>query len=486
MDNTINRRSFIKGVGSGLLLAGMGGMAKSAFAKSAKGLPNFMIILCDDLGYGDLGCFGNEKIETPNLDAFAKQSMRLTDCYSAAPMCSPSRVAMLTGRTPNRTGVYDWIPPDHFMHMPKGEVTIAQLLKDAGYTTCNVGKWHCNGKFNSDEQPQPDDFGFDYWYSTQYSPDHLNPDGFVRNGEYIGKRDGYACQIVAQDAIDWLGSIRDKSKPFFQYVCFHEPHEPIMSPPELVEKYMPLARNENEAMYFACVANLDNAIGKLLKAVDDMGLAEDTIIYFTSDNGPAQTNTTYFKHSYGSAGPLRGYKRHLYDGGIRVPGIIRWPGKVKAESVSQEPVCGIDILPTFCSIAGIDSPKDRKIDGSDISPIFDGKSVDRKTPLHWHFYGSWSPPRAVLREGDWLLVGMWDMKEEPKGRFDYEKMKYIKMPKLAEFKLFNMRKDIGQDNDVSSKYPERFAKMKATLIKLNEEVKAEAPVWKDGGLVKTR
>ena len=475
MNNNINRRSFLKGIGACIVATALPGLAD---AKSKR--PNFMIILCDDLGYGDLGCFGNKKIKTPNLDVFAKQSMRLTDCYSAAPMCSPSRSAMLTGRTPNRTGVYDWIPPDHFLHLPADEITIAQLLKDAGYATCNVGKWHCNGKFNSPEQPQPNDFGFDYWFSTQYSPEHLNPDGFVRNGTYIGKRTGYACQLVAQDAIDWLTDIRDKSKPFFQYVCFHEPHEPVMSPPELVARYMPIARNKNEAMYFANVANLDNAIGKLLKALDEMQLTDDTFIYFTSDNGPAQTNTTYFKHSYGSPGPLKGYKRHLYEGGIRVPGIIRWPGKTKPGSVMTQPICGTDILPTFCSIAGIKQPTDRKIDGSDITPIFAEKKIKRHTPLHWHFYGSWSPPRAVLREDDWVLVGMWDMPEESKGRFNYEKMKFIKQPKLIDFKLFNVRNDIGQDNDLSKQHPERFEKMKATLIKLNEQVKAAAPMWKDG------
>ena len=156
--------------------------------ESKKDRPNFVVILCDDLGYGDLACYGHPHIKTPHLDKLATQGMRLTSCYAAAPVCSPSRAGMLTGRTPNRSGVYNWIPGNHVMHLRKDEVTVAAMLKNSGYDTAHVGKWHCNGKFNSPAQPQPGDHGFNHWFATQNNaaPSHKNPRNFVRNGKSVG------------------------------------------------------------------------------------------------------------------------------------------------------------------------------------------------------------------------------------------------------------------------------------------------------------
>lgn len=181
--------------------------------------PNILIILIDDLGYGDLGCYGNTLIQTPNLDRLASQGIRLTDCYSAGPMCSPSRAALLTGRDPNRIGVYDWIPPDHFMHMPSDEITLAQLLQDADYQTCHVGKWHLSWIKEEPEQPQPNDYGFEYWLSSQTNHGHRNPSDFFRNGSPMGEMEGFSCQIVTDEAIRWLAEERDGDRPFFQFVC---------------------------------------------------------------------------------------------------------------------------------------------------------------------------------------------------------------------------------------------------------------------------
>ena len=185
---------------------------------------------------------------------------------------------MLTGRTPSRVGVYDWIPGGHPMHLPAGEITVATLLRGAGYATCHSGKWHCNGKFNSPDQPQPGDHGFDHWFSTQNNaaPTHHNPTNFVRNGKPVGPVEGYSCQIVADEAIRWLSHERDKSKPFFQFVCFHEPHEPIDSPPELVRQY-PSTTKRGEALYYANVTNMDKAVGRLMAALDELKLADDTL-----------------------------------------------------------------------------------------------------------------------------------------------------------------------------------------------------------------
>ena len=208
--------------------SGAVGPVPSFVVNEAARKTNFLIILAADLGYGDVGCFGNRTIKTPNLDRLASQGIRLTSCYAAAPVCSPSRAGLLTGRTPSRVGVYDWIPAGHPMHLPRNEITVATLLQQAGYATCHVGKWHCNGEFNSPEQPQPGDHGFDHWFSTQNNaaPTHHNPVNFVRNGVPVGRLEGYSSHIVAGEAIHWLKDLRDPAKPFFLYVCFHEPHEP--------------------------------------------------------------------------------------------------------------------------------------------------------------------------------------------------------------------------------------------------------------------
>ncbi len=302
--------------------------------------PNIVVILCDDLGYGDLQCYGHPHIKTPNLDQLAAGGIRLTDCYSAAPVCSPSRVGLLTGRSPNRAGVYDWIPPAgkpspdrrEMVHMRKGETTIARLLKDAGYQTCMVGKWHCNSAFNDPIQPQPGDFGFDHWTATQNNaaPSHEHPRNFIRNGSEVGEVDAFSCQFVVDEAIEWLRGT-DRERPFFLYVPFHEPHEPVASPKTLVDEYRSVASSEDEAQFFANVANIDDAVGKLLRGLEQLGQRDNTLIVFTADNGPETLNRyRTANRSYGRPGPLRGMKLHTTDAGFRVAGIINWQGRIKS------------------------------------------------------------------------------------------------------------------------------------------------------------
>jgi arylsulfatase A len=388
-------------------------------------------------------------------------------------MCSPSRAGLLTGRVPYRYGVYDWIPPEHEMHLPSSEVTIASLLREAGYATAIHGKWHLNGKFNSPEQPQPDDHGFDYWFAVQYSQPHLDPKDFVRNGVPV-ETVGYAAQIVADDAVRWLQESGGNGKPFFQFVNFLEPHEPIMSPPELVSQY---AEHGIKAEYYANVTNLDEAIGRILAALDDLGLADNTFVLFTSDNGPAQyTPDGYFNKSHGSAGPLKGYKRHMYEGGIRVPAIVRWPGHTRAGETSSEPLSNVDILPTLAAIAGISAPDDRVIDGSDMTPVFRGESVNRSVPLHWHFYDPWGGPQSVLRQGDWMIGASWDVGDfHPlKAYYDMAEATTIQNSKLADFELYNLADDIHQDQDLADQHPARLEAMKIELIQLHYAVMRES------------
>jgi arylsulfatase len=449
----------------------------SGAASTTSPRTNFLVILCDDLGYGDLGCYGHPTIKTPNIDRLAARAVRFTDWYAAAPVCSPSRAGLLTGRNPNRFGIYDWIPGGHPMHIAGGEITIAQILQKAGYATGQFGKWHCNGKFNLPAQPQPGDQGFDYWFSTQNNagPSHHNPGNFVRNGQPVGPTQGYSCQIVTDEAIGWLKK-KPADKPFFAYVCFHETHEPVASPPELVAQY-PDAKNENQAIYFANVTNVDLAVARLLRTLDDMGEADRTFVLFTSDNGP-ETLERYPSgvHCYGSPGPLRGMKLHIYEGGIRVPAIVRWPGHTKSGTVVGEPLGSIDLLPTFCAIAGVDPPPGHPLDGASLLPVFTGESVHRETPLFWFYYAALTQPKAALRDGDWKLVAHWDVPEKLDG-VTPEAIRAIKRASLKDFELYNLREDIGEKHDQMAREPQRAQKMAGELRELFGQIQKEGPIW---------
>lgn len=434
--------------------------------------PNFLVILCDDLGYGDLGCYGHPRIKTPHLDKLAAEGLKLTSCYASAPVCSSSRAGLLTGRTPTRIGIYDWIPANHPMHLTKEEVTIASLLKQSGYSTCHVGKWHLNGKFNSGEQPQPGDHGFDHWMSTQNNagPSHENPKNFVRNGLPVGPLKGYSCQLVADEAIKWLATGRDKAKPFFQFVCFHEPHEPIASPAELVKQYSDV-ETADKAQHHANITNMDRAVGRLLAKLDELKLAENTLVVFTSDNGPETLNRyKTANRSYGSPGELRAMKLWLYEGGIRVPGIIRWPGAKRQAAVSDEPISNVDLLPTFAELAGAKLPE-RTLDGSSVATYLRGaESVQRQTPLYWHYIHALGRPRAALRQGDWMILGKWlaGTPQTPAAG---------KTAELVDFELYNLRDDMAQKNDLAAQEPEKLKELSKLLVEKYRDVQAAGPVW---------
>lgn len=437
--------------------------------------PNVIVILCDDLGYGDLACTGHETIRTPHLDRLASQGARLTSCYAASSVCSPSRAGMLTGRTPNRTGVYDWIPNNHAMHLPPGEVTVATLLRDSGYATGHFGKWHLNGLFNDDRQPQPSDHGFDTWLSTQNnaSPSHRDPVNFVRDGEPVGKLEGFSCQIVADETISWMRAHAERTDaPFFAFVCFHEPHEPVDSPDELVATY-PDASNRDEAMYFANVTNLDAAVGRIMDALDDLALADNTVIWFTSDNGPETLNRYRgARRSYGSPGPLRGMKLHLYEGGIRVPGIVRWPGVTEPGSVIDVPISGVDLLPTLCEAAGAEIPQDRVIDGASVLDALAGGAVDRTTPLHWHYARALGAPKTAVRIADWMYLATIDL---PNRRIDAGMVAAIQGATLGRGELYDLNEDLAQEVDRALLEPDQASYMRAVLERIHESVATEAP-----------
>ena len=445
--------------------------------------PNFLVILCDDLGYGDLGCYGHPTIKTPQLDALARQGWRLTDCYSAAPVCSSSRAGLLTGRTPSRVGVYDWIPGGNAMHLPAKEVTIAHRLKAAGYDTAMVGKWHCNGKFNSDAQPQPDDAGFDHWFATQNnaSPTHRNPNNFVRNGQRVGKTQGFSSHVVAEEGIRWLKSRTDKNRPFYLHVCFHEPHEPIDSPNAMVARYKANgATKKGEALYFANVENMDAAVGKLMTALDELKLADNTLVVFTSDNGPETLNRyrgTW--RSHGSPGPLRAMKLWMYDGGIRVPGIMRFPGRIRPGQEIAAAVASLDLMPTFCELAGVEPPKDRALDGASITPLFAGKPITRKQPLFWHYFNALGEPKLAMRDGDWMLLAtVTGSHTKAGGGFTPERMELIKTSRLKSYELYNLVDDPSEKRDLAATDGDRVREMAAQLKEIWQQVQREGHDWR--------
>ena len=430
--------------------------------------PHLLLVYCDDLGYGDLSCYGNPVIKTPHLDRFAAGGLKLTSCYSGAPNCSPSRAALLTGRTPHRVGLYDIVRSrsrSGGMHLPESEVTVEELLRDAGYETYHAAKWHLGSK-------------------TRRTPDRS---ALAHGFQTTNQESGSATDTV-KDFTAWLASREDADRPFFAYLAFHESHEPVpkWSPPEYRDLYRGTeeaarrvryggpgvqrrrAKWENRNIYYGCVSQLDAAFGNLVAALDKAGVRQKTFIYFSSDNGPEHRSP----NSWGSPGPLRGAKGHLHEGGIRVPGIIQWPGHVKPGSVSDEPVAACDILPTFCALAGAAVPSDRPIDGVSFLPVLEGKKLERRTPLYWSMWGGRGGMQYAMRDGDWKILGA----NEPL-RADRKVMDHVKGARLVRFELYKISEDAAETNDLSREEPEVFARLKKRFLELHREILAEGPRW---------
>jgi len=474
----LTRRGFLKSLAQ---TAAVTALAGCSLKKPPASPPNIVIFLADDVGYADLGCYGGAEIRTPRLDELASRGVRFTSFYAAAPNCSPSRAALLTGRIPARTGIYTYINGSPRVndpqYLPASEITIAEILQDSGYDTCHVGKWHLNRDLTDPHVPQPRDHGFDYSFGTvgTADPTHENPVNFHRNGEPVGPLTGYACHLVVDDAISWLETRPDPDKPFFAYVSFNEGHNPYGAPQELIDRYLAPKDAADEsalkrAKYCACVENMDSAIGRFLDRLEKNNLTENTLILFYSDNG------SLFPVS---CEPLRGKKSHIWEGGIRVPGIMRWDGHTRPGTISDEPVAAVDMLPTICAAVGASPPADRPIDGADIRPVLKGEPLKRKTPLFWYFYRQTGDfPAAGLREGKWVLVGFHETPGiEWSHPLNAEWMAWLKTAELTRFELYDTRADIAQEQDLAEREPERFEAMKARMLELHREVMAEGPVW---------
>lgn len=453
-----------------------------AEVESAK--PNIIVILTDDQGYGDLSCYGSDRVKTPNIDRLASEGIRFTQFYAPASSCSPTRAGMMTGRNPFRLGVYTYIPKNSAMHMKRGERTMGSLLRESGYDTCFVGKWACNGSLTDPQQPQPQEHGFDYWLAAQNNaiPSHKNPVGFVRNGKAVGEIKGYSGQIIVDEAIQWLRGRGKSSKPFCLFVWFQEPHRVVATPEEFSAPYRkkfkdtaiapktkdagPLGQKQVPTLadYLGNIAHVDYQVGRLMKTLVELGVSENTFTLFTSDNGPVEP---------GSSGGFRGGKGTLWEGGIRLPGIVRWPRKIKPGQVCDVPVGGVDLLPTACALAGVEPPKDRALDGVSLLPLFADRPVVRTTPLFWRrLFGD-----AALREGDWKILGFPERRKPGQGVISF-----IAEASLTRFALYNLKNDPQEKNDLATQQPGQTARMAEKLKALYRQTQEEGERWPEKAL----
>jgi len=499
-----DRREFGRRILAGLGLSALGAQSLSARSAASRP-PNLVLFLSDDLGYGDLACYGNPINQTPNLDALARAGRRFTDAHSASGVCSPARAALLTGRHPYRLGLYYLLEKD--AHLRREEISVASLLKARGYDTCFVGKWHVThiGE-RSMGQPSPGDFGFDHWFATEHNPFEgpHNPRDFIRNGARVGAVEGWYCDVIVKEALDWLRRRPDPKRPFFIYACSHEPHTPL-SPPDHYARMYPKAEldrqqgkiqyggierpdrdlSENRKYYHGTITQLDDAVGRLVEGVKSSPGADDLVVLFTSDNGPeypvnfAESGGLWEDplrdRSFGTPGPLRGMKRFTYEGGHRVPLIVVWPGHLTAGTVCDRLVNGTDMLPTLCDIAGAEVPKDRTIDGVSIVPLLEGHAVERPIPACWASPAGYTfMPNLAMRQEDYLLAAWFPAR--PKGQ---RWVDYMTTAHPERYELYDLRVDIGQRADLASREPKRVEQMAATLAKLWAGIQAEAPRWKE-------
>lgn len=394
--------------------------------------PNILLIYVDDLGYGDLGSFGHPVIQTPNIDRLASEGMTLTNYYAPSALCSPSRAGLLTGRIPIGPASRAGFPGGSDIYLHAEEITLAEVLKSAGYATAIIGKWHLNSDLGSKDEPQPTDQGFDYFYGHNafQIPTNHNPTNIYRNAELLEAQQGYTADLYADEAIAWLEK-QDPDRPFFLYLSMAEPHTTFENPDAYNQRYADytdgeiipipsgLDRIPTETLkprgpgeYYANITYMDAQLGRVLAELEASGVKENTIIVFASDNGPVTTQwLQWFEvNAHGSTGGYRGRKHFLYEGGIKVPAIISYPGVIEPGSSSNQPLVGMDFFVTLAELGGGTVPVDRPIDGISIEPLFNGGELPTRQ-MFWAL-DSMSELEYAVREGAWKL--MLNRKQEPK------------------------------------------------------------------------
>jgi len=479
----VGRRTFLRGLGATAAVGVLGtsrlpGATRKPgeLSDGTRGKPNVVIILVDDLGWTDLACFGSRYYETPNLDRLASQGMKFTDAYAACAVCSPTRAAVMTGRYPARVGVTDWIRarfqggkprrpdepeyvggrnrkvlcPRNPVWMELDEVTLAEALKPAGYVSCHIGKWHLGP---DDHYPTKQGFdlnlgGCDYGQPPSYFDPYTNrrlTEGIPtlkprKAGEYLTDRE-------ADEAVGFIR--KHRGRPFFLYMAHYAVHTPIQAKKDLTERYRAKpATNQKNATYAAMVHSVDESTGKILAALDECKLADNTVVIFTSDNGGLLGPT----HN----APLRAGKGYPYEGGIRVPLIVRWPGVVKGGSVSHTPVTSVDYFPTVLAAAGIRPPAGQAIDGECLLPVLKQTGALKRDAIFWHFphYRGRIYPYSIIRTGDWKLIKRYDGKA---------------------FELYNLADDLGEKADLAEKMPAKVRTLDAELTAWLKKTGAKVP-----------
>lgn len=420
-------------------------------------LPNVLFVLADDLGWSQLGCYGSSFYDTPNLDRLADQGMRFTDAYAAAPVCSPTRASILTGKYPARLHLTDfiagnpfpWNPlkqPDWTKHLPLEEVTIAEVMKKAGYATASFGKWHLSvTKKPPESLPyNPDKQGFDKSFVTYKPTRDQNPED-----------DAHNVTAITDKAVDFMK--RHRNRPFFLYITHNSIHNPLKEKSDLIAKYKNkrgVDLPENRPVIGAMLETLDASVGALLQTLDQLQLAENTIVIFFSDNGGLESDADQT--------PLRAGKATLYEGGIRVPLIVRWPGVVEPRSVCREPVISIDFFPTLTDILGINNPED--IDGQSILPLLkQHESLNRKA-IFWHYphyHTAGIGPASAVRAGNYKLI---------------ERHEGTLLGQGNQVELYHLGNDIEERHNLAERLPEKAEELAAILREWRHSVGAQMPV----------
>ncbi len=484
------RRDFLRLSGSSAAALLLGGCVEGfgVGSNSTGTKPNFLFVLVDDLGWADVGCFGSTFYETPNIDGLALEGMKFTSGYAACPVCSPTRASIMTGKYPARMDTTDWFgapqPETAYKHWTKNkpllpapynekmgleEITLAEALKEDGYNTFFAGKWH----LGPTEEFWPERQGFD-----------INKGGWLKGGPYgpgkyfvpygnprlvDGPEGEHLPDRLATETAKFIEE--NKEGPFLAYLSFYSVHTPLISRKDLKKKYLKKAKDlgieegkwgvegdrkvrltQNHAVYGGMVEAMDMAVGKVLAKIKKLGLDNNTVVVFFSDNGGLSTS----EGSPTSNLPLRGGKGWLYEGGIREPMIVKWPGVTKAGSVCDEPVISTDFYPTILEMSGIKSKPNQHVDGVSFVPLLKGHGMDRGA-IYWHYphYGNQgSSPGAAIREGRWKLI---EWLED--GRLE----------------LYDLKNDIGEKNDLAKKRPGKAKQMHEMLKAWQKKMGAKMP-----------
>jgi len=463
----MNRRPFLTFVACLLL----------AVSSRAADQPNIVYILADDLGWTDVGCQGSKYYETPNIDRLASQGMRLTR-YHNCQNCQPTRAALMTGQYAPRTGIYtvggierfEWQsrplrPVDNVVQLPLDKITIAQVLKQAGYATGMFGKWH----LGNNDKYHPGQRGFDEAIVSMGQ--HFD---FVTHPPVEYPKGQYLADFLADKAVDFIR--RHKDGPFFLYLPHFAVHAPHHAKDELIVKFKPKpgVGGHNNPTYAAMIASVDESVGRIMALLDELKLADNTVLIFSSDNGGVGG---YVREGVKQAGdvtdnaPLRSGKGSLYEGGIRDPFIVRWPGKVKPGSTCDVPAIHVDVFPTFAELAGAKSPANQALDGESLVALFrDSNAKLKRDAIYQHFPGylgagpgSWrTTPVGIIEIGDWKLMEFFE-----DGRLE----------------LYNLRDDIGETTNLAKKMPEKTKELHDRMLNWRQEIKAPMPTPNKGEAV---